>query len=55
MPIPESSNEAVKTDGNCAAKNPACVLKAHPRYLEPIFIAVSQDLCTVSGKHTVCC
>lgn len=54
VPILESSNEAVKIDGNRAVKNPACILKTHPRYLEPIFIAVSQDLCTVAGKHTLC-
>lgn len=41
MPILGSSNEAVKIDGNHAAENPACTLKTHPRYLGPIFIAVS--------------
>lgn len=47
--------EAVKIDGSRAAKNPACVLRTHPSSLEPIFIAVSQDLCTVSGKLSVSC
>lgn len=55
MPVLGSSSEAVKIDGNHAAKNSECILKTHAKYLEPIFIAVSQDVCTVSGKHGVCC
>lgn len=40
VPILRSSNEAVKIDGDRVAKNPACTLKTHPRYLQKVFIAV---------------